>query len=297
MPHSPPTAAPRQPAVYRSGDVREAVLNARRAGQRVGLVPTMGSLHEGHLSLLRAARDECDLVIASIFVNPTQFGPQEDFLAYPRNFDGDLALLATTGCNMVFAPTEETMYGPNHSTFVEVGPVGQVLEGEFRPTHFRGVATVVLKLFELVPADVAYFGRKDYQQTIVLRRMIEDLNLPFKMRVCPTLREPDGLAMSSRNVYLSPHERRRALALFRSLRLAEQLARDGERQVQTIRQKMEREIAETGGIDLQYVAFVADGTVSPVEQIEGPTTVALAAKVGTTRLIDNLLIQPLTPNR
>jgi pantoate--beta-alanine ligase len=182
------------------------------------------------------------------------------------------------------------MYAPEHSTFVDVGSIGQVLEGEFRPTHFRGVATVVLKLFQLAPADVAYFGRKDYQQTLVVRQMVDDLDIPIDVRVCPIIREPDGLAMSSRNAYLSPEERQRATRLPRSLRLAEKLVAEGQRSVAAIRERMEHELTQAGGIDLQYIAFVKDGTVTPVETVDGPTTVAIAAKVGKTRLIDNHLI-------
>jgi pantoate--beta-alanine ligase len=270
--------------------VRQAVLKARQAGKSVGLVPTMGALHEGHLSLLEAAQTECDLTVASVFVNPTQFAPQEDYRAYPRDLDHDLALLGRCGCDIVFAPPEDTMYSANHATFVDVGPAGQVLEGAYRPTHFRGVATIVLKLLQLAPADRVYFGRKDYQQTIVVRQMVADLNVPVAVRVCPTVREPDGLALSSRNTYLSADERRRAVALSRALRLAERLASEGVRDVETIRQRMLYEIGEAGGIDVQYIAFVADGTLTPVERIAGPTTVAVAAIVGKTRLIDNTLL-------
>jgi pantoate--beta-alanine ligase len=250
----------------------------------------MGALHEGHLSLVDAARAECDLTIVTIFVNPTQFAPGEDFREYPRNVPQDLSLLAGRGCDFVFAPTSESIYRPSHETFIDVGPLGAALEGEFRPTHFRGVATVVMKLFQLAPADRAYFGRKDYQQTLVVEQMVADLNVPIEIRVCPTLREPDGLAMSSRNKYLTPDDRRRALALSRSLRLAEQLYARGERKVDVIRQQMIREIETVGGVAIQYIAFVTDGTVTPVERIEGPTTIALAAIVGKTRLIDNTLV-------
>jgi pantoate--beta-alanine ligase len=270
--------------------LRGLVEHARRAGQSVGLVPTMGALHEGHLSLVDASRAECDLTIATIFVNPTQFAPQEDFDNYPRDLAGDVAMLAARGCDLVFAPATREMYPPGHTTFVDVGPLGQVLEGEFRPTHFRGVATVVLKLFQLAPADRAYFGRKDYQQTLVIRRIVEDLNLPIEIRVCPIVREPDGLAMSSRNAYLSADERRRALALSRALRLAEQLAGQGERSVAAIRRAMQELLARAGGVELQYIAFVAEGTATPVESIEGPTAVAIAATVGKTRLIDNTMV-------
>jgi pantoate--beta-alanine ligase len=204
--------------------------------------------------------------------------------------DRDVALLRERGCDLVFAPPAEEIYRPEHATFVDVGPLGRVLEGEFRPTHFRGVATVVLKLFLLVPADRAYFGRKDYQQTLVVRQLVADLNVPIDVRVCPIVREADGLAMSSRNAYLSDSERQRALALPRSLRLAEELVSSGERDVAVIRRRMEREIEVAGGVVLQYIALVADGTVNPVERIDGPTTVAVAATVGETRLIDNTLV-------
>ena len=253
------------------------MLAARQAGQTVGLVPTMGALHEGHLSLVDRARAECDVTVVTIFVNPTQFGPGEDFHRYPRDLIADVAMLGRRGCDLVFAPSADDMYPPGYATFVDVGPLGQVLEGEFRPTHFRGVATIVLKLFQLAPADRAYFGRKDYQQTLVVRQMVADLNVPIDVRVCPIVREPDGLAMSSRNAYLSADERRRARSLSQSLHLAEELVASGERNVATIRRTMEQEIDRVGGVKLQYIAFVADGTVTPVEKITGPTTIALAA--------------------
>jgi pantoate--beta-alanine ligase len=280
------------PSVITCGHkLRESLLAVRSSGRTVGLVPTMGALHEGHLSLLDAARAECDATVVTIFVNPTQFGPEEDYRRYPRDLERDVALLFDRGCDLVFAPSAEEMYRPNHATFVDVGPIGRVLEGEFRPTHFRGVATVVLKLFLLVPADRAYFGRKDYQQTLVVRQLVADLNVPIDVRVCPIVREADGLAMSSRNAYLSESERQRALALPRSLRLAEELVASGQREVSVIRQRMQREIGVADGIELQYIAFLADGTVNPVERIDGPTTVAIAARVGKTRLIDNTLVR------
>jgi pantoate--beta-alanine ligase len=272
--------------------LREEVVAVRTAGLTVGLVPTMGALHEGHLSLVSAARAECDLTVATIFVNPTQFSPEEDFASYPRDLARDASLLAARGCDLVFAPSGEEMYRAEHATWIDVGSLGQVLEGQFRPTHFRGVATVVMKLFQLAPADRAYFGRKDYQQTLVVKQMVADLNVAIDVRVCPTVREPDGLAMSSRNAYLTAEERKRALALFRSLRLAEQLAARGERDVTKIREQMQRELARPGGVNVQYIAFLTDGTLNHVEAIDGPTTVAVAAKVGKTRLIDNTLIEP-----
>jgi pantoate--beta-alanine ligase len=280
-----------QPQLITDGEaLREAVLDARQRRQRVGLVPTMGALHDGHLSLVDAAQAECDLSVVTIFVNPTQFSPNEDFRNYPRELTRDLSLLAGRGCDIVFAPGNNSIYQPNHATFIDVGPIGSVLEGEFRPTHFRGVATVVMKLLQLAPADRTYFGRKDYQQTLVIRQMVADLDVPTEVRVCPIVRESDGLAMSSRNRYLSPDERRRAPVLSRSLRLAEELAAGGERNADVIRQKMTHEIDSVGGIQIQYIAIVADGTLTPVNRIDGPTTMALAATVGKTRLIDNTLV-------
>lgn len=279
------------PAVISDGaTLRETILAARSAGDTLGLVPTMGALHEGHLKLVDAASAECDQVVVSIFVNPSQFSPQEDFNRYPRDLDRDLSLLQGHGCNVVFAPTVEEIYRPDHSTTVDVGPMTLVLEGEIRPTHFRGVATVVMKLFQLAPVDRAYFGQKDYQQSLVVRKMVADLNVPIEIRVCPTVREPDGLAMSSRNAYLTSDERRRAVALSQSLRLAEELAAGGERDVALIRAKMEEHLRKAGGMSIDYIAFVADGTVTPVTAITGPTVVALAVKIGKTRLIDNLRI-------
>jgi len=287
---TPNRIAPRPRLITQGEALRAAVVAEKLAGRTVGLVPTMGALHEGHLSLVDAAAAECDVTVATVFVNPTQFGPEEDFRRYPRNLDQDMRLLAERGVDVVFAPSNDEMYRPNHATFVDVGPLGRTLEGEFRPTHFRGVATVVLKLFLLAPAQRAYFGRKDYQQTLVVRQLVADLNVPIEVRVCPTVREPDGLAMSSRNAYLSADQRGRARALSRSLQLAERLVTGGERDVKTIRDAMRQEIEDAGGIALQYIAFAADGTLEAVERIDGPTTVALAATVGKTRLIDNTLL-------
>jgi pantoate--beta-alanine ligase len=276
------------PHVIRAGvKLREWIQSQRRAGRTVGLVPTMGALHEGHLSLIDASRSDCDITIATIFVNPTQFAPNEDFNKYPRDFDRDLALLASRRCDVVFTPSVEEMYPPGHATSIDVGPLARVLEGEFRPTHFTGVATVVMKLFQLAPADRAYFGRKDYQQTLVIRKMVDDLNVPIEITICPIIRELDGLAMSSRNVYLSPDERVRALSLHGSLRRAEELALAGETSVAKVEREMRAMLDQAGAIDVQYIAFVEDGTVTPVREIAGPTTVAIAAYVGKTRLIDN----------
>src|SRR3954470_10449485 len=240
-----------------SSALRQAVRNARLRGQSVGLVPTMGALHDGHLTLVDAARAECDLSVVTIFVNPTQFAPTEDFRQYPREVTRDLSLLAGRGGDIGFAPGEDSIYRPNHATYIDVGPVGSVLEGEFRPTHFRGVATVVMKLFQLAPADRAYFGRKDYQQTLVVRQMVSDLNVPVEIRVCPTVREADGLAMSSRNRYLTSEERHRALVLPRSLQLAQELVSKGERDATVIHQTIASEIAKAADVQVQYIAFLA----------------------------------------
>ena len=283
----PSTTVPR---VITDGQSLRATIRAAQAeGRKVGFVPTMGALHEGHLSLVDASVADCDLTLASIFVNPTQFAPQEDFERYPRDFDRDLALLGDRGCELVFAPSVEEIYRPGHTTTVDVGPIAQTLEGDFRPNHFRGVATVVLKLFQLAPADRAYFGQKDYQQSLVVQRMAIDLNVPVEICVCPTVREPDGLAMSSRNAYMDAEERSRATALYQSLRMAAELVEHGERDPVLVRSKM-MEHLRRARVDVQYIAFLADGTVTPVSQIDGPTVVAIAAKVGQTRLIDNLRI-------
>jgi pantoate--beta-alanine ligase len=270
--------------------MRSAVRAIRHGGETVGFVPTMGALHEGHLSLIDAAAAECDRVAASIFVNPTQFAPNEDFTKYPRPLERDLDLLRERGCDLAFVPEAAEMYPADYSTSIDVGPVAVPWEGAARPGHFAGVATVVLKLFECVPADRAYFGRKDYQQTLVVKRMAADLNLPVDVRVCPIVRDADGLALSSRNVYLSPDERRRALSLSQSLRLAEELISGGQRDALVVRDRMLALIAAVGGVTVEYVAIVRDGTVDEVATIDGPVTIAVAAKVGATRLIDNLRI-------
>lgn len=270
--------------------MRSAVRAIQHSSETVGFVPTMGALHEGHLSLLDAAAAECDRVAASIFVNPTQFGPNEDFTKYPRPLERDLDLLRERGCDLAFVPEAAEMYPAGYGTSIDVGPVAVPWEGAARPGHFAGVATVVLKLFECVPADRAYFGRKDYQQTLVVKRMAADLNLPIDVRVCPIIRDADGLALSSRNVYLSPDERRRALSLSQSLRLAEELISGGERDALVVRERMLAHLHAAGGVNVEYVAIVRDETVDEVSRIEGPITIAVAARVGTTRLIDNLRI-------
>jgi pantoate--beta-alanine ligase len=253
----------------------------------VGLIPTMGALHEGHLSLVKAARAKSDIVVATIFVNPTQFGPNEDFSKYPRTLDADLQVLAAAGCDWVFVPEREAMYPPGASTMIEPPAVAQPLEGVCRPGHFRGVATIVLKLLNLIPATAAYFGQKDYQQVCVIQHMIRDLNVPIEIIVCPTVREPDGLAMSSRNRYLSPAERQQAVALSQALNEAHRLIKDGERDAAKVCAAM-RNILSSAGIERVDYATVAHAeSLGEVDQIAGPTVALIACFVGTTRLIDN----------
>lgn len=271
----------------RADEVRAAVLEAQQVGDSVGLVPTMGALHQGHLSLVEAARCQCDRVVVSVFVNPTQFGPGEDLAAYPRDLERDCMLLKRCGACLVYAPSTDDVYAAGHDTVVDVGRVAEPWEGAARPTHFRGVATIVLKLFLIAPADRAYFGQKDYQQTLVVRQLVRDLNVPIDVCVCPTVREPDGLAMSSRNAYLNPEERRRATALWQSLQLAERMYDQGERDAAAVRRAMLARIAEVGGVQVEYLALLADGTVQEVATLDQPTVIAIAARVGSTRLIDN----------
>lgn len=285
-----PLASTSLPAIVTDADaLREQLDRERLADRRIGVVPTMGALHAGHVSLVQAARQACDVVVATVFVNPTQFAPGEDYERYPRDLQRDRSLLAEAGCDILFAPAAEQMYPAGCETTVEVGSVGRVLEGEFRPTHFRGVATVVLKLLNLVPANSAYFGQKDYQQTVVIRKMVADLNVPVEIVVCPTVREPDGLAMSSRNAYLSSDERKQALGLSQGLELARQMHAAGVRQANEYCEAVKKLLSDAG-TRVQYVALVKPGTVEPVEQIDGPTVVAIAAMVGQTRLIDNATI-------
>jgi pantoate--beta-alanine ligase len=289
-PRSPVAA----PALRTKAELRSALAGARRAGQTIGLVPTMGYLHEGHLSLIRAARARCDLVVMSLFVNPTQFGPGEDLDRYPRDEERDLRLAAEAGADLVFAPPVEEVYAPGASTMVEVtGPLTEVLDGDPRsrgPAHFRGVTTVVAKLFNIVGPDVAYFGQKDAQQAVVMRRMARDLDFPVRIEVMPTVREADGLAMSSRNAYLEPADRERATALSRALTAAEGGARAGslEEGLGAARREL-----EAAGIAPEYLEARDAETLEPVQALEGrPVLVAVAARVGSARLIDNVLIHP-----
>jgi pantoate--beta-alanine ligase len=282
-------------AVLRTkAELRAAVAAAKRAGETVGLVPTMGYLHDGHLSLIRAARAECDLVVMSLFVNPTQFGPGEDLDRYPRDEERDLQLAGEAGADLVFAPAVEEVYAVGATTAVEVtGPLTDVLDGDpdrRGPEHFRGVTTVVAKLFNIVDPDVAYFGQKDAQQAVVIRRMARDLDFPVRIQVMPTVREPDGLAMSSRNAYLEPADRERATALSRALAAAERGARQG-----SLAAGLDAARAElvAAAIEPEYLEARDAETLEPVAELGArPVLVAVAAHVGAARLIDNVLIQP-----
>lgn len=281
---------PRQIATV--DELRRAVAAARAEGKRVGLVPTMGALHDGHASLVRACRSECDFTVVSIFVNPTQFAPGEDLNRYPRTLAADLGKLAACGTDVAFVPDAADVYRPDHASWVEVDRLSRRWEGELRPTHFRGVATVVLKLFNMAQPDVAYFGQKDYQQAAIIRRMVADLDVPVEVRVCPIVREPDGLAMSSRNVYLSAEGRLRATVLWKSLCVARELVAKGERDAATIAARMRAAILSAGDSQIDYIALADPETLEPVERLVGTTLAAVAVRIENTRLIDNELLVP-----
>lgn len=267
--------------------LRQEIAEARRDGKSIGLVPTMGALHPGHVSLVEESARRCGFTVVTVFVNPTQFGPNEDFTRYPRTLENDVRLVAAAGADLVFAPPTEVVYPPGHATFVEMQGVSEPLEGDCRPGHFRGVATVVLKLFNMVGPDLAFFGRKDFQQCLVIKQLVRDFDLPIEIRICPTVREADGLAMSSRNVYLSADERKHALTLSRALKKAEQAVAAGERDVWKIRDTLQTELAADPGVRVQY-AVVADAeTLREPATLDRPCVALIAAFVGKTRLIDN----------
>lgn len=261
----------------------------------VGLVPTMGYLHAGHLSLVRRARDECQSVVVSIFVNPTQFGPDEDLDAYPRDVPRDLALLEAEGVDLVWGPAHEVMYPPGFQTWVSVEEVTKPLEGKYRPGHFRGVATIVTKLFAGVQPQRAYFGQKDAQQAVVIRRLVQDLGFPIDIIVCPIVREPDGLAMSSRNKYLNPAERKAATVLFRALTAARESYLDGERYADRLRQILAETVNGEPLARLQYVSCADPDTLEELQGSVRRALLSMAVFVGDTRLIDNLVIRDSTP--
>jgi pantoate--beta-alanine ligase len=275
-------------------EAQTACTQSRAGGKRLGLVPTMGALHEGHLSLVRSARAQCDAVAVSIFVNPLQFGPNEDFTRYPRTFDQDCGKLEAAGVDFVFSPSPEEMYGAAGqraaATFVEVPVLSTLLEGRTRPGHFRGVTTVVSKLFHIIGPDFAYFGQKDAQQAVIIRRMVRDLNLPVQIVVCPIVREADGLAMSSRNVYLDAEHRRAATVLHRALARIQSLAEGGELNASVLAEAGSQTIAEERLARLDYLEVVNQQTLESVADIGHGALVLVAAYFGPTRLIDNLVL-------
>lgn len=278
--------------VHANEEMRSHSRQVRVGGASLGLVPTMGALHEGHLSLVRAARSKSDVVAASIFVNPTQFGPNEDFAKYPRNFDADCALLEREGVDLVFVPTVEEMYPSGAITWVTVEGMSDRLCGRSRPGHFRGVTTVVSKLFHIIEPDFAFFGQKDAAQIAIIRRMVRDLNMPVGIEVCPIVREPDGLALSSRNAYLNAEERKSALVLHRSLLTAQELFNRGERNCRELIAAGKREFGREPAVRMDYFEVVDRETLEPMPVITRQALVAVAAFVDNTRLIDNILVAP-----
>ena len=272
--------------------MRAASRSQRNAGKRLGLVPTMGALHEGHLSLMRAARSQCDLVAASLFVNPLQFGPGEDLAKYPRDFEGDRALLEKVGVDFLFAPGVEEMYPAGAVTYVTVEGLSDKLDGQSRPGHFRGVTTVVAKLFHIVEPDVAFFGQKDAAQVAIIQHMVRDLNFPVEIVTCPIVREADGLAMSSRNAYLDSQQRKSAAVLYRSLRRVQGQFDQGERRGAKLIEAGQRVFTEEPSVRLDYLEIVDPDTLDQVDGVSHTALVALAAFVGKTRLIDNIVLKP-----
>ncbi|MCX7967808.1 MAG: pantoate--beta-alanine ligase [Armatimonadetes bacterium] len=271
-------------------EMQKRSLEFRSQGKTIGFVPTMGYFHEGHLSLMRRAKRECDVVVVSIYVNPLQFGPREDFSRYPRDLQRDLKMAEEVGVDIVFVPKDEDMYPEGYQTFVEVAELTKVLEGFYRPNHFRGVTTVVAKLFNIVLPHKSYFGEKDFQQLRVVQRMVKDLNFPVEIVPCPTVREPDGLAMSSRNTYLSEDERKAATLLNRALRAADELFRSGERNVARLKAKVWEVLATEPLVRPQYVEIVDAENLEPVFTIDKPAVILLAAFVGQARLIDEWVL-------
>lgn len=274
----------------RKDEARRHTLAAKRQGKKIGVVPTMGALHRGHLSLVNASSSDCDFTVVTIFVNPTQFGPQEDLASYPRNLDEDLDKLEGLGVDLVFAPSEDEMYPAGQSTRVHPPKVAEPLEGQFRPDHFEGVATVVLKLFHIIPADVAFFGQKDFQQTRVIQQMSVDLDLPICIQVCPIIRAADGLALSSRNAYLSELDRKKSASLPQALKIAAEMFRAGKTDPEPIQAAMLEHLSQAGIEKIDYVVLADPDTLLPVQSVVRGTMVLIAAYCGNTRLIDNVCL-------
>jgi len=271
---------------------REIVAQARREGKKIGCVPTMGALHEGHVALIRRCCGECDFSVVTIFVNPTQFGPAEDLECYPRTFESDCEACRKEGVDLIFAPSVTQMYPQQNLTWVNVDKLGEHLCGASRPMFFRGVCTVVAKLFNIVGPEVAYFGQKDAQQLAIIKRMVADLNIPVEIRPCPTVREADGLAMSSRNRYLNPEQRRQALCLFEALNRGVQLVISGQRDSAAIIAAMQEVIKRWPLARIDYISIVDSELLQPVAHLDRPCLIALAVHIGSARLIDNILVDP-----
>lgn len=277
--------------VYRSiRSLKKHIHEIKKRHKTIGLVPTMGFLHEGHMSLIRKARQDTDCVIVSIFVNPAQFGPKEDFRKYPRDLKNDLGLCEKVGADIIFTPKPKDMYPDSYSTYVDVERITRGLCGASRPGHFRGVATVVMKLFNITAPDIAYFGQKDCQQAVVIKKMAEDLNMNVRIKVMPVVREKDGLAMSSRNVYLNPEERVQARSIYKSLKLAKELFDNGEKDAGKIINKMKRIVERQPEAKIGYIKIVDTKNLSCIKKISGKALVAIAVWAGKTRLIDNIIL-------
>ena len=280
------------PVVYTLDDIRSAVAHARGLGMNIALVPTMGALHKGHAALIRAAGQPSSFVAVSIFVNPTQFGPNEDYSKYPRTLEADRQICAAAGANVIFAPTAEELYPEGSVAFVDVAKLGDTLSGPSRPGHFRGVCTVVLKMFNIVAPDVAYFGAKDYQQARIIQQMVRDLNVQVEVKVEPTVREADGLALSSRNRYLNAEQRAAASGIFLALQATRDRATDGESVVPNLEAALRSDLATIPGARVEYASIVDAQTLQPVALLDWPAVAAVAVFLGTTRLIDNILLVP-----
>lgn len=277
-------------------ETRRRVAEARAAGKTIGLIPTMGALHQGHLSLVRCCGQQCDYTVVSIFVNPTQFAPNEDLDGYPRTFEADCRACEDLQVDLIFAPTTSQMYPDDNLTWIDVDKITAGLCGASRPTFFRGVCTVVAKLFNIITPDIAYFGQKDAQQLAVINRMAADLNLPVEIRSCPTVREPDGLAMSSRNRYLSSDQRKEALCLWEALKRAAELIAAGQTDSQTIIEAMSRIIEAKPQARIDYISIVDRDLLQPLACVDQPVLIALAVHLGSARLIDNILVDPPAKN-
>ncbi len=281
------------PVISKIARMRQFIQEIKKQDKTIGFVPTMGYLHQGHLSLIKQAKKDCDICLLSVFVNPIQFGPQEDYKKYPRDLEQDRLLARSAGCDCVFYPEVKEMYPEDYLTYVEVDKISQGLCGRSRPGHFRGVTTVVNKLFNIVQPDIAYFGQKDYQQALVIKRMVSDLNMPLKIKVMPIIREADGLAMSSRNSYLNPQEREDAAVLEQSLCKAKRLIESGERDSAKIIAKIKEDIAAKDSANIDYVSIVNSKTLEELKTIRGDAVITLAVWFGKTRLIDNMTIRCL----